>query len=426
VDTIREDLGATGDVFDEITYRRLIEGAPLKELRSDLELRVEAARKRVDVPRDDKAAADAQDSTRDAEGDLKAISSELDLSPQTLHETLDSAMSIGFGRPRVGAPNGEKLCEVINPYPPTWADVLDDSVRLRTESGVLGPVPWLAFDPEAFVISLNGRPVFRPRRDALLLHLAHPLLQKGLSLLTRQRFPGGSDHEASRWTVRQAALPKGWKAMLVLTVEELAINGLRESFHHWVRTIRIPVTASGLGDPLPHEPANALHWSYTCILPDWPDTARDLWTDIEHHVRDFVKASSTRLTAALAEQVKTDRTKAEAEEVLRFQSRQGELSTLIESSTMKKLVGELAAMQAARRQGLLFDEQERLDELERNIEQREEELKRRRERYDQLRTELAKERKRIIEELIPQRYRLEGEAQVMPVTLEIVLPGGHP
>ena len=63
-----------------------------------------------------------------------------------------------------------------------------------------------------------------------------------------------------------------------------------------------------------------------------------------------------------------------------------------------------------------------IDDMERSIEQREEELKRRAERYDQLRMQLAAERKRIVNELIPMRYRMEGTAQLMPVAVEIVLP----
>ena len=77
---------------------------------------------------------------RDAEGDLRSIAAELDLSPQTLHETLDSAMAVGFGRPRISAPDDQKLCEIVSPHPPTWSDVIDDAVRLPTGSGTPGPI----------------------------------------------------------------------------------------------------------------------------------------------------------------------------------------------------------------------------------------------------------------------------------------------
>lgn len=426
VDTIREDLGSTGDVFDEITYRRLVDGAPLDQIRSDLDLRIETARKRADIPRDDKAAPDASDGERDAAGDLSTIAAELDLSPATLHETLDSAMAIGFGRPRVTPPGEDKLCSVVPPHPPSWSATIDDSVRLPTASGVAGPIPRLAFDPEAFIVRVNGRPVFRPRPDALLLHLAHPLFQKGLSLLTRQRFPGSGDHEASRWTVRTAPLDRHWDAVIAVTVEELAVNGLRENFHHWIRTWRIPVIKGRLGEPLPHEPAARLHSPRTPIRPEWVERARDIWSDAEHDLAALLKSAAGRLTDLLIRQVKQDRVRATDDENQRFKSRQGELSALIECNTMKRLERELADLRAARQQGLLFDQQEAFDDLERSIEERQEELKRRRERYEQLRTQLAAERERIVNELIPQRYRLEGPAQIMPVTVEIILPEARP
>ena len=422
VDTIREDLGATGDVFDEITYRRLVDGEPLEDIRADLDQRIEAARKRAEIPRDDKTTADASDGEYDAAGDLAAISAELDLSPGTLRETLDSAMAMGFGRPRVTPPDENRLCALVPPHPPAWTATIDDAVRLPTGAGVPGPIPHLAFDPEAFIVRVNGRSVFRPRPDSLLLHLAHPMFQKGLSLLTRQRFTSGGPQEASRWTVRVASLKPTWDAVVALTVEELAINGLRENFHHWVRTVRFPVVGGRIQKPLPHEPAAQLHQPGSRMGADWTDRARDIWSDVEQDLKDHLKIASKNLAEILARQVDDDRARAAEDETQRYQSRQGELSTLIENSTLRRLERELVDMRALRQQGLLFDQQETFDDLDRNIEEREEELKRRRTHYEELRTQLAKERERIVNEVIPQRYRIEGPAQVMPIAVEIILP----
>ena len=45
-------------------------------------------------------------------------------------------------------------------------------------------------------------------RDALLMHLAHPMMQHALGVLTRCRYPGGGV-EVSRWTVRSGGVPEG-------------------------------------------------------------------------------------------------------------------------------------------------------------------------------------------------------------------------
>ena len=76
-----------------------------------------------------------------------------------------------------------------------------------------------------------------------------------------------------------------------------------------------------------------------------------------------------------------------------------------------------------RAQGLLFDAERRLDELSRSEEDKREELARRQAHYEELRRQLAKERDRVIEHLLPKRYAMRGEAQVLPVAVEIRLPG---
>jgi hypothetical protein len=59
-------------------------------------------------------------------------------------------------------------------------------------------------------------------------------------MFARARFPGGIDNfSVSRWTVRYGEIPSEADALLLLTVEELAVNELREPFHHWVLEFRL-------------------------------------------------------------------------------------------------------------------------------------------------------------------------------------------
>ena len=67
-------------------------------------------------------------------------------------------------------------------------------------------MPGLAFSTEPFMEELEDLTVFRPRRDALLMHLAHPMLHRALGLLARRRYPG--DSQVSRWTVRRGGIPE--------------------------------------------------------------------------------------------------------------------------------------------------------------------------------------------------------------------------
>ena len=63
-----------------------------------------------------------------------------------------------------------------SPLPSRWQAVVDDSLRLRGNKGVSGAMPWLVFDNQHFIHTINGRPVFRPSMDTVLLHLGGSLL----------------------------------------------------------------------------------------------------------------------------------------------------------------------------------------------------------------------------------------------------------
>ena len=88
---------------------------------------------------------------------------------------------------------------------------------------------------------------------------------------------------------------------------------------------------------------------------------------------------------------------------------------------MARLEKEIAAIQRQRQQLHLFDQERRFEDLAQSTKAKEEELSRMRSHYAELREQLARERDRIIEHLIPKRYTLHGTAQVFPVGVEIRL-----
>ena len=98
------------------------------------------------------------------------------------------------------------------------------------------------------------------------------------------------------------------------------------------------------------------------------------------------------------------------------------MSALIEQSTLARLTREIEALTGRAQQRGLFDDDERLAELKRSIEERQEELTRRRRHYEEIRDQLQHERARILEHLLPARFSLAGSAQVFPVAVEIRLP----
>src|SRR6202008_2865078 len=149
---------------------------------------------------------------------------QIDLSPDTLRKTLDVALGLNFGRPRLDGPDGRGRFRLRQPLPPRWKGIIDDALRVERAGRDQGALPAVVFDPRHFVQVLSGRPVFRPAKDTVLLHLGHPMFRQALGLFARARFPGGHQGGAtSRWTVRVGDVPTGVEALVLLTVEELAV-----------------------------------------------------------------------------------------------------------------------------------------------------------------------------------------------------------
>lgn len=417
VNTIREDLGSTGEVFDAALARRFIAGESAERVQRDLDQQLSAVRGRADVPRGQDVESDDQ-----ALQQLEALAAELDLDANTLQTTLDVALSLGVGRPRLEGPDARGRFRLVQPIPHTWQALVDDTLRLSIGPQLKGALPAVLFDPKRFVRLVNGRPVFTPERDTALLHLGHPLFHRALTVFAHARFPGAEARGATRWMVRRGPVPKDADALLLLTVEELAVNELRETFHHWVRTLCLPIHSGELGAALLHVPASELR------LPDAPPVAADvqqaraLWDEVATEVRHLTDVLAVDLTQWLEVALSEEGQAAIARENERFQSRQGEVSTLIAETTLQRLEREIAALRIESAQGTLFDPEEHLAELARSIAEKEEEVRRRRAHYEELREQLHRERERVTQYLLPKRHTLRGTAQVFPVAIEMRLP----
>jgi hypothetical protein len=352
--------------------------------------------------------------------DLRELAKEIDLDAHSAKDALEAAMAADAGRPQLSPADDLKRFDILDPGLPGWKDAIDDTIRRQLPNRTLGPVPRLTFSSRAFMQTIGDREVFRPRLDTLMLHLGHPLMQKAKGALTRRRFPGPA--AVSRWTARHDHVPEGADALIVLHMEELGINALRETFHHWIRTVRLPVYGNRLSDALPAAPAADFRDARSCKDADAIQRARDVLDEFEFDLQQVVKNRKKELTREIAGKIQSDGDAAIKEADKRYKSRQGELSALIAENTMNKLEREINKLKVQRQQGVLFDADAYMDRLDRDIQMKQEELDRRRHHYDELRTQLTRERERILKDLLPRRYTLEGDAQVFPVAVEIRLP----
>ena len=420
-DEMREDLGSLNEVFDRAVHRRLVRGEDAAAVRADLDRKAAAGRGRTDVAADASvAAADAE--AREAAA-IETMAAEIDLDPGAMRDTLEAALAIPAGRPQLQADAEPGFCRMLYTDLAGWRDVIDEAVRRPAPAGGHGPMPRLAFSTEPFIERLGALSVFRPRQDALLVHLAHPLMQRALGVLTRSRYPGRHETGTSRWTVSQGQVPAGADAVILLSIEELGVNELRETFHRWVRTLALPIRDGVPGEPLPHAPAQTLRGARDPDDPGGRARAGDIFDDARAGLQQWLRRYRDGLTARLHRQLRVDGEAARSREDERYRQRQGEVSALIEQATVARLAREIEDLTEKARQRGLFDEDEHLAALERSVEEKQDELARRRRHYEEIRDQLQRERERILDHLLPARFTLAGQAQVFPVAVEVRLPG---
>jgi superfamily II DNA or RNA helicase len=414
IDEIRDDLGSMGEVFDAAFERRFQDQEDADVLIAGMDHDVKRMKGRAAIPR----------AQLDVNGEayaksLREFARHIDLGPETLRDTLEVAMGAGYGYPRLEGPDAKGRMNIAQPIPVKWQALIDDTLRLERKS-TLGRMPHIVFDPKFFEDTTKERAVFRPKLDTALLHLGHPVFHYALATLARLRFPGAgsraSDYKASRWIVRTGPVPVGADALILLTVEELAINELREPFHHWTRTYKIPVIAGELGSPLPYEPPTADGVKNTADI----GKARTLWGDIEPELRQFVKTCAVQLTEALRGRMKETGKAAIEEEKERFRLRLKEVEKAMSENTVLKIQRERDNLVDDMRQLSLIDvdrraQEERLRDLDA-------ELQRRSCHFEELLTGLRKEQDRVIANALPMRYQLRQDAQVFPVAVEIRYP----
>lgn len=416
VNAIREDLGSMEEVFDAAFQRRFEDLEDSDRILTHLDQSIQRQQGRANIPR-----VPTEDLGDRYLQEIERFKQEIDLTPDTLKTTLDAALGLGVGQQYLQGPDEQGCLRLQVPLPKKWEPLVDECLRLETDQGSLGALPAIVFDPQHFIHYKNNRPVFRGAKDTVLLHLGHPIFKQALAMFSRVRFPGGSESNiATRWIIRTGKIPENAEALLLLTVEELATNELREPFHHWVRTVRFAIKNGELAEELPHLPTGLDETSGQLSDQKTLEQVRELWDFIEPDIREKLTQMAETLTEQLILQLQTQQKLTLKTEKERFKSRLKEVERALQETTLEKLQKERDKLLDEMQQLSLFPEQRRAQEEQlRNLE---DELHRRQDHYRQLQKHLQNEQERTLKHILPQRYSLRGNAQIFPVTVEIRLP----
>lgn len=419
LETIREELGSMGKLFDEAIQHRFLlpeKATTLKlfgedEVIAELDKKTEVARR--------KQRADLESTAEDGKAEQAALQhfrEVIDLNADTLRETLEVAV----------ATSGESFefigPEPVNRYrmstvPNEFRHSINSTLRRRSSQGT-GPLLSVQFAPEDQLVQIAGRNVHRPAKDTALLHLGHPFVRQALQSLSVCRFPGAKRHGVvSRWTVTQGKLDPGVQAVISVCVEELAVNKLKETFHQWVNVLRFPVKDGELGSKLefitPAEERNS-----AIPAPERAADAKTVWAEIEDDVQSAIRKYAKDLNSKLVEQLRKERKKAERHQTTLIEERKEALAKQLSRDLGAKRK-ELEELQAQLQTMTLFSE---IDESIRIEEERvKEAIEAERSRLREAIQFLESEHERMMEHVIPSRYDLVDSALVYPVSVEIRL-----
>jgi hypothetical protein len=408
VNTIKEDLGSMGEVFDA-AFGKYFSGLEKVEIiEKEVDESVEEHRNKASIPEADNSSGQ--------EFDIQAFSREIDLTPATLRDTLEMAMAFHSSLPRFEPINGK--VRLHHPLAPQWESIINDTIRLKTPGQNHGSIPYLTFSPDNFIETINGRAVFRKSKDTVLMHLGHPLLRQTLAQFARLRYPGSLHGEmpVSRWSVKYGNIPEKCDALILMSVEELAVNELREPLHHWVRTLRIPVSKNKIGKPLEHVPPADEHSAEAASDAGSVEKARTLWLEVEHDLHTLLEGYRSSLLEKIGKNLDRSRKDGITAYSKASDERMKEIEKSMNENRVQKLEEQRRKILNEMMQGILFSEMR--SEKDKALANVEEEIERNTVHFKALLEKLKYERTRMLEKTLPMRFALKGGVQVYPATIE--------
>jgi len=243
---------------------RFIQGEDVSILEKEFDLGVPQAQKRVEIPRDTQIQPQNDDALA-SRAQLAALAAELDLSPTTLRQTLETAMAFDFRFP-VFRDEGSTTRVRFSTEVPRRGKRLWTIQCGRRAPGVARS----NFRPRLFHRHpREWPPSFSTQARHASPPLAHPVFLQTFATFARLRFQG---RRTPALDCAPGGVPAGADAVLLFTVEELAVNDLRETFHHWSRTLALPVKGRTLGQLL-HTKAPKSGAAALPVLPSFPLSA---------------------------------------------------------------------------------------------------------------------------------------------------------
>jgi hypothetical protein len=402
----REDVGSVGETLAQAVEDRLVLGRGRDE---DFEQRLEAAQA-DDESRQDLAGADrgSEGAYQGAVQRLQATELRLGLSPEALHRLFLQAVALAGGEleatPEAGLHHLRKV-------PPGWRTLVEARLRVRKGANE-GAQPKVCFDSRLLEEEVNGRRVFRPRPDVVLLRLGHPLMQRAAATLQRAMW----EEEAGvhRWTVRAAALPARTEAMVVVQVLLQSVNKLRETVEAGLQPMAF-VLREDAWTLLPEATTLPGHALPSAAIPAAIEPVRAAWDELQDLLREHLEDEQEQHRQALDLRMAQALGAEEQRESERYASRLKELKEQERSATGKRLQKTLERLRKQRDETFVTEMRQQFEHDIQSIEES------RKKDFATLKGALERERDRILERVLPQRFAL-ARTTLTPVAVDLLVP----
>jgi len=415
--TVREDLGKIGKILDEALMKKFKTEVSEEDWKVQTDSKIDALVAHQNDSQDESmqlADRGGLESQQKAGQSHERWSQEFGLSEQSLRRMFEHGVSASKGELAMDEEEGFFRWKSI---PPSWKPMVEGRMVLAKGAGRLK----MCFDEQR----MRGEGKNRWRKDAALLRLGHPAMTKAAHRLQRLLWESEAmtTNPFSRWTLEISDEVN--EPTVEIATLRIARNQLKESvraqLHRSVYALetgehRNSGPSIPLGDRLPGDIPRPLLMNVATM---WSASKQNIEASIHGHTQSWLDGLDEQLEAAL-ESALDDEKKA-----FRRQIRELKKSTERSEQAINKIKFELERWEEKSNQLTL--EGYRLPEA---VEKTEEakakladaEFKRRKVMVDAQVERLERDRERVLNHVIPQRFSRRGEAQVWPLGVRVILP----
>jgi len=422
VHQVREDLGSVGKVLDEAVFDHFSGGGvDTAEIDDRLKKTATYSSEKKDLVFRDAGSEEDYGSSLQH---LKAVELQLGLNEKNLYRLLHQALLLENGSLKE-VNSGVYRFEHV---PPSWKKLISSSLTDNKEY-LHGALPKIVFDPKYLCDVKNNRSIFRQKHDMVLLRLGHPIMQKAITVLRRQLW--GESKEVRRWTVVQSDLPGDMEIVSCVYCMVNVRNDLGETVYAHVFEIPLMLqkhSVKRVEDELWDE---IKRFDTVELEPSqfgfWNPVIHECWLNNRSDIEGIIEALNDAVTADFNQCFSSSLKEVRKEEKKRFNERVKELNIEKNPRSLERLRKELARAEDQALQ-LTFSKEKNIERqrYKKEVEEKlsDAEWERQHSQVMVLKKRLESEKERIIEKVLPNRYRLSS-VDVQPVAVCMIVQKGE-